>query len=96
MRINAIPIGFNPPEDINVIVEVAIGGEPIKYEMDKEAVRWWWIVFFTRRCITPATTVLFRIRFPTMATRSTYSSPIPVRSFRSYHQCTSCWRPENG
>jgi inorganic pyrophosphatase len=37
MRINAIPIGFNPPEDINVIVEVAIGGEPIKYEMDKEA-----------------------------------------------------------
>ncbi len=36
MRINAIPIGNNPPEDINVIVEVAIGGEPIKYEMDKD------------------------------------------------------------
>jgi inorganic pyrophosphatase len=37
MRINAISIGNNPPEDINVIIEVAIGGEPIKYEMDKEA-----------------------------------------------------------
>lgn len=37
MRIDAIPIGKNPPEDVNVVVEVAIGGEPIKYEMDKEA-----------------------------------------------------------
>ena len=37
MNLDAIPIGKNPPEDVNVIVEVAIGGEPIKYEMDKEA-----------------------------------------------------------
>jgi inorganic pyrophosphatase len=37
MRIDAIPIGHNPPEDVNVIVEVPIGGEPIKYEMDKAA-----------------------------------------------------------
>jgi len=37
MRIDAIPIGNNPPEDVNVIVEVAVGGEPIKYEMNKEA-----------------------------------------------------------
>ena len=37
MRLDAIPIGNNPPDDVNVIVEVAIGGEPIKYEMDKEA-----------------------------------------------------------
>ena len=35
MRIDAIPIGSNPPEDINVIIEVPVGGEPIKYEMDK-------------------------------------------------------------
>ncbi len=35
MRIDSIPIGNNPPEDINVIVEVPIGGEPIKYELDK-------------------------------------------------------------
>ena len=37
MRIDAISIGNNPPEDINVIVEVPVGGHPIKYEMDKEA-----------------------------------------------------------
>ncbi|MGL5113693.1 MAG: inorganic diphosphatase [Beijerinckiaceae bacterium] len=35
MRIDAIPIGNNPPKDVNVIIEVPIGGEPIKYEMDK-------------------------------------------------------------
>lgn len=37
MRIDAIPLGNNPPDDVNVIVEVEIGGEPIKYEMNKEA-----------------------------------------------------------
>jgi inorganic pyrophosphatase len=35
MRLDAILTGKNPPEDINVIVEVPVGGEPIKYEMDK-------------------------------------------------------------
>ncbi|MEM9705171.1 MAG: inorganic diphosphatase [Pseudomonadota bacterium] len=37
MRIDAISIGDNPPDDINVIVEVPVGGQPIKYEMDKAA-----------------------------------------------------------
>ena len=37
MRIDAIAIGNNPPHDVNVIIEVPIGGEPIKYEMDKAA-----------------------------------------------------------
>ena len=37
MRIDAISIGENPPNDINVIVEVPIGGEPVKYEMDKDS-----------------------------------------------------------
>src|ERR1700732_2567212 len=37
MRIDAIAIGKNPPEDVNAIIEVPIGGEPIKYEMDKKA-----------------------------------------------------------
>jgi len=35
MRIEALPIGENPPEDLNVIVEVPVGGAPIKYEFDK-------------------------------------------------------------
>jgi inorganic pyrophosphatase len=37
MRLEAIPPGSNAPEDINVIIEVPVGGEPIKYEMDKES-----------------------------------------------------------
>ena len=37
MRIEAIPVGRNVPEEVNVIIEVPIGGEPIKYEMDKAA-----------------------------------------------------------
>ncbi len=37
MRIDAIAIGHNPPKDINVIIEVPLGGQPIKYEMDKDA-----------------------------------------------------------
>lgn len=37
MRLDAISIGSNPPEDINVIIEVPVGGQPIKYEMDKDA-----------------------------------------------------------
>jgi inorganic pyrophosphatase len=37
MNLDAIPIGRNPPVDVNVVVEVPIGGEPIKYELHKEA-----------------------------------------------------------
>jgi inorganic pyrophosphatase len=35
MRLDAILPGKNPPDDINVVIEVPVGGEPIKYEMDK-------------------------------------------------------------
>ena len=35
MNIDALDIGKNPPFDVNVIIEVPIGGEPIKYEMHK-------------------------------------------------------------
>lgn len=37
MRLDAIAIGDNPPHDVNVLIEVPAGGQPIKYEMDKEA-----------------------------------------------------------
>jgi inorganic pyrophosphatase len=37
MNLDAIPIGDSPPEDVNVIIEVGLGGEPIKYEMNKQA-----------------------------------------------------------
>jgi len=37
MKIDEIPVGENPPDDINVIIEVPIGGEPIKYELEKKS-----------------------------------------------------------
>ena len=37
MNLDAIAIGHNPPEDVNTVIEVPIGGEPVKYEMDKAA-----------------------------------------------------------
>jgi inorganic pyrophosphatase len=37
MRIDALTAGRNPPHEVNVVVEVPVGGEPIKYEMDKKA-----------------------------------------------------------
>lgn len=49
MNLAAIPTGKNPPEDVNVIIEVAIGGEPIKYEMDKDA----GVLFVDRFLYTP-------------------------------------------
>ena len=35
MRLDAVSIGIDPPNEVNVVIEVPIGGEPIKYEMDK-------------------------------------------------------------
>src|SRR5450755_3714497 len=37
MGVDQIPVGNNAPDDVNVIIEVLIGGEPIKYELDKES-----------------------------------------------------------
>ncbi|MDR3518695.1 MAG: inorganic diphosphatase [Azospirillaceae bacterium] len=35
MDISKISVGENPPWDINVIIEIPIGAEPVKYEVDK-------------------------------------------------------------
>jgi inorganic pyrophosphatase len=37
MLLDAISIGINPPHEVNVLIEVPIGGDPIKYELNKEA-----------------------------------------------------------
>ncbi len=37
MRVDQISSGNNVPHEINVIIEVPIGGEPIKYELDKKS-----------------------------------------------------------
>ena len=35
MDLAKIPIGRDPPHDVNVIVEIPQGGHPVKYELDK-------------------------------------------------------------
>lgn len=37
MIINEISAGENPPYDINVIIEVPMGQDPVKYELDKNS-----------------------------------------------------------
>ena len=37
MDLTKVPVGKNPPHEINVVIEVPVGGDPVKYEMDKES-----------------------------------------------------------
>ena len=37
MDIMKIPVGNNPPWDVNVIIEVSLGSDPVKYEFDKDS-----------------------------------------------------------
>jgi inorganic pyrophosphatase len=37
MNIDLIPAGDDPPNSLNVIIEVPVGGEPVKYEFDKKS-----------------------------------------------------------
>ncbi len=35
MDLTRIPIGRDPPKDINALIEIPLGGVPVKYEFDK-------------------------------------------------------------
>ena len=37
MDLSKIPVGENPPYDVNALIEIPQGGEPVKYEIDKES-----------------------------------------------------------
>jgi len=37
MNLSKISIGLDVPNDVNVIIEVPMGAEPIKYELDKDS-----------------------------------------------------------
>ncbi len=37
MDISKISIGKNPPYDVNVLIEIPMGGNPVKYEIDKDS-----------------------------------------------------------
>lgn len=37
MNISKVSVGKNPPHELNVIIEVPMGSDPVKYEIDKES-----------------------------------------------------------
>jgi len=37
MDLSHIPVGQNPPHEVNVIIEIPQGGAPVKYEVDKKS-----------------------------------------------------------
>ena len=37
MNLSQIPVGDNPPHEVNVIIEIPQGGTPVKYEVDKKS-----------------------------------------------------------
>lgn len=37
MRIDKIPVGRNPPWDLNVLIEIPMNSLPVKYELEKES-----------------------------------------------------------
>ncbi|WP_184802313.1 inorganic diphosphatase [Nitrospirillum iridis] len=37
MDMSKIPVGKNAPWDINVVIEIPQGGQPVKYEVDKDS-----------------------------------------------------------
>ncbi len=49
MDISKISMGENPPVDVNVIIEVPVNAEPVKYEMDKDS----GALFVDRMLFTP-------------------------------------------
>ena len=71
MNLNAVTIGKNAPDDVNVVIEVPIGGEPIKYEMDKASGALVVDRFLYTSMRYPGITVSFPIRCRTTAIRAT-------------------------
>jgi inorganic pyrophosphatase len=72
MDLSKIPAG-RAPDDFNVVVEIPQGGEPVKYELDKESQAMLVDRFLhTAMCSIPGIAGLCRTPWPRMAIRSTY------------------------
>jgi inorganic pyrophosphatase len=70
MDLAKIPVGHAPPHDINVIVEIPQGGEPVKYELDKASGAIFVDRFLHTAMFFPVITALCRTPWPRTATLS--------------------------
>ena len=57
MNLEKIPTGFRPPWDVNVIIEIPLGSEPVKYEVDPIRGLSSWIGFCILQCSIRVITV---------------------------------------
>jgi hypothetical protein len=80
MQIESIAVGYNPPVDINVVVEIPMGGEPIKYELDKRSGRLFVDRFLYTPVTYPATTASCRTLSASTTTRLTFWFAVPTAS----------------
>jgi inorganic pyrophosphatase len=71
MDIRKVPIGANPPHEINVLIEVSLRSDPIKYEFHKESGAIFVDRFVYTTMFYPATTASSPTRSPPTAIRST-------------------------
>ena len=69
MNIDKIEIGKNPPEQVNVIIEVPMGTHPINMSLIKIQGHYLLTVLSILICIILAIMVSFRIRFQVMVTQ---------------------------
>jgi hypothetical protein len=83
MNLDYVSIGRNPPEEVNAIIEVPIGGEPIKYETDKKAGTLVVDRFLYTPMRYPGNYGFIPHTSPRTATLATSSLPIPGRSFQA-------------
>ncbi len=72
MDLSKVAIGQNPPYDVNVVIEVPLGGVPVKYEMDKNSGALFVDRFLHTAMFYPAITASSRTPWPMTAIRWTW------------------------
>src|SRR3546814_6221020 len=77
--ISKIPVGMNPPWDVNAIVEVPLGAHPVKYEMDKDSGAIFVDRFLHTSMQYPLNYGFIPTPLPTTATRWKWLSPTTTR-----------------
>jgi len=73
MSLDRVPAGKDLPNDFNVIIEIPMNADPVKYEVDKETGAVFVDRFMSTAMHYPATTATFPARCRTMEIQWTCS-----------------------
>ena len=79
MDLKKVPVGKNAPYDVNVIIEIPMGGNPVKYELDKALGAIFVDRFLHTAMYYPFTTASFCTHSPRTAIRWTPRSSARCR-----------------